>query len=98
VPLSCSLEYRGCAVSADGRTVATVSEEGGKTSKAIRFHSTSRLKGRESVPLTDQPVSIALSPSGASAVAIFAKGPAVLVSRANGTHLKLVAPGTRIVE
>jgi hypothetical protein len=78
--------------------VATLSEEGGKTSKAIRFHSTSRLKGRESVPLTDTPVSIALSPSGASAVATFAKGPPVVVSRANGAHLKLAAPGARILE
>jgi hypothetical protein len=98
VPLMCSLEFRGCAVSADGRTVATMSDESGKTMKALRFQSTSRLKGLATVALTDAPVSVALSPSGASAVATFAQGSPVVVSRATGAHLKLASPGTRIVE
>jgi hypothetical protein len=96
VPLACSLEYHRCSMSADGRTLGTTSDETGKVLKAIRFHSTSRLKGLDSVPLADFPVSIAVSPSGASAVATFAQGSAVLVSRANGSHLKLAAPGARI--
>jgi len=98
VPLMCSLEYRGCSVSADGRTVATMSDETGKTMKAIRFQSTSRMKGLATIALTEAPVSIALSPSGASAVAIFAQGAPVVVSRATGAHLKLAVPGSRIGE
>ena len=98
VPLACSLEYHGCSVSADGRTVATLSDDTGKAMKAIRFQSTSRLKGLATVALTGVPVSIAVSPSGASAVATFAQGSPVVVSRANGAHLKLAAPGARIGE
>jgi hypothetical protein len=95
VPLACSLEHHACSVSADGRTVATVSDETGRRTKAVRFHSTSRMKGVATVPLADEALTVTLSPSGAVALVTVVQGRAFLVSRANGSVLRLAPPGLK---
>jgi hypothetical protein len=92
IQIPCWLEFRACAVSADGRTFATVTGDDGRPARALRFHSTSRMKGRESVALTDGPVTVGLSLSGASAVVTFVASDPVLISRATGSRLKLPLP------
>jgi len=92
IPVPCLLEFHACAVSTDGRTLASITDDGGQPAKVVRFHSTSRLKGLAAVELPAPGVSLGLSSSGASAVVTFDGADPVLVSRANGSLLRLPLP------
>ena len=87
--LPCRFDDRSCAVSADGRTLATVRKAGGEPAAEIRFQSTSVMKGVRSVALSKAAHAVALSPSGSVAVVTFEEGAPLLISRATGGLLPL---------
>jgi len=93
VDLRCRFDDRSCAVSADGRTLATVRNAAGAPTPEVRFRSTSPMKGLSSVALPKPAHAVALGPSGSDAVVTFDAAPPMLLSRATGRMLPLAPPG-----